>query len=113
MDFLVKHKVILIVHMDRIIKMVKSPEELGPLINGVSETLRYEMKKEVGFLGAMMTPIAASLIAPMASSLINAISGKEVIRVGLGQVGGFFPLIALPLMMRVLGKRVTRLGKRI
>ena len=35
---------------------------------------KYKKKKknqEVGFLGAMMAPMAASLIAPMASSLIQ------------------------------------------
>ena len=75
--------------------------------------MKHEIKKqEGGFLGAMMAPMAASLIAPMASlfmqpvasSLINAISGK-------GQEGGFLPLLALPLMMKVLGKGVTNAEK--
>ena len=55
----------------------------------------------------MMAPMAASLIAPIASSsiqpvaslLINAISGKGVMRAGLH------------LMMKVLGKGVKRAGK--
>ena len=36
--------------------------------------------------------------------MINAIIGK-------GQEGGFFPLLALPLMIQVLGKGVRRAGR--
>ena len=50
-------------------------------------------KQEGGFLGARMAPITASLTAarasaliqPIASSLINTISGKEAVRAGKGQ----------------------------
>ena len=42
-----------------------------------------------------------SLMQPVTSSLINAISGK-------GQEGGFLPLLKLPLMIKVLGKVVSR-----
>ena len=59
----------------------------------------------------MMTPLTASLIAfvtssliqPVVSSLINTISGK-------GQKGECLPLLALPVMIEVLGKGVTRAG---
>ena len=40
----------------------------------------------------------------MASSLIHAIIGK-------GQEGGFLPSLALPLMMKVLGKGARRAGR--
>ena len=64
------------------------------------------------FLGAIIAPMAASLIALMASSviqpaafsLINTITGK-------GQESGFLPLLALPLMMKVLGKGIRRAGR--
>ena len=67
----------------------------------------------------MMTRVAASLLAPgtfsliqpVAFSLINAITGKGLIRAGKGQKGGFLLLLALPLMMEVLGKRVTTPGR--
>ena len=58
----------------------------------------------------MMAPVAASLIVPMASLFmqhvayitpINSITGKRVTRTGKEQ--GFLPLLALPLMMKVLG----------
>ena len=49
----------------------------------------------------MMSLMVVSLIATMASSLINSITGK-------GQEGGFLTLLALPLMMKVLGKGLRR-----
>ena len=57
--------------------------------------------------------MSASLIAPMASpllrlgasSLINVINGK-------GEEGIFLPLLALPLMMKVLGIGVRRAVRR-
>ena len=63
----------------------------------------------------MMAPMAASLIALMVcpliqssvSSLINAITGK-------GNKSGFLPLLALPLMIKVMsGKVVRRAGKGV
>ena len=51
-----------------------------------------------------MAPMVSSLIQPLVSSLINTITGK-------GQKGRFLPLSAIPLMMKVLGKGVTRAGR--
>ena len=77
-----------------IIKIVESIGKSDLLIDGATEAVKHEIKKQdSGFLGAMMTPMAASLIAPMASSLIqpvassliNAITGKGVIRSKKGQ----------------------------
>ena len=48
----------------------------------------------------MIAPMTASV----ASSLINATTGK-------GQEGGFLLLLALPLIMKVIGKRVRRVGR--
>ena len=47
----------------------------------------------------------------MASSLINAISGKRVIKARKRQGEGLLALSALPLMMLVLRKGVTRAEK--
>ena len=86
--------------MDDIIKIVKSLEDSGVLI-GATETAKHEIKKqEDGSLGAMMATMAASLIQPVVSSLINAISEREVKKTEKRQKGGFLPLIALPLMMK-------------
>ena len=100
---------------DGIIKIVKLLGDPGLFIDGATETVKHELKKqEGGFLGAMMAPIAAmasSLIQPLASSLINAASEKVVMRARKGQKGGFLPLLELLLMMKVLGKGVTRTGR--
>ena len=48
--------------------------------------------------------MASSLIKPIASSLLNSITG-------IAQKGEFLLLLALPLMMIVLGEGVRRAGK--
>ena len=49
--------------MNDIIKIMKSLEDSGVLIDGVTETVKYETKKQVcGFLGALLSPLAASLV---------------------------------------------------
>ena len=49
--------------MDDIIKIVKSQEDLVLLTDGAAKTVKHEIKKrEGGFLGALMAPMAASLI---------------------------------------------------
>ena len=60
--------------MSDIIKIVESLGKSGLLIDGANETVKLEVKKqEDEFLPAMMAPMAASLIALMASSLMQTI----------------------------------------
>ena len=103
MDLFISHE-----EMDYITKIVESLEKL---INGASETIKHEVKKQEGrFFGAMVAPMVASLIQPVsssliqpvASSLIKAIAGKGVMRAGKRQEGGFLPLLALPLMIKAI-----------
>ena len=103
--------------MDNIIKIVESLEKSNLIIDCVTETVKYEIKKqENGFLGAMMAPLVASLITPMASSLIqpmdstlmNALFEKEVMRTRNGQKCGILLLVALPLMIKALEKGARR-----
>ena len=49
----------------------------------------------------------------MDSLLRNAISGKGAMRARKGKEGGVLPLLALPLMMKVLGKWVTLTAKGV
>ena len=51
------------------------------LIDGVTETVKREIK-EGGFLGALLTPLAASLVQPLISSVAKGISGRGVRRAG-------------------------------
>ena len=94
--------------MDDIIKIVKLLEKSSLLTDGATETEKHKIKKMTDDLPAT---IAASLIAPTAFSLTNAITEKRVIRAGKGQEEGILPLLASSLMMKVLGKEVRRAGK--
>ena len=61
---------------------------------------------------SLIAPTSSSPIQPVVSSLIDAITGKGVMRAGKGQEGIFLLLLMLPLMMKVMKKGVTRAGKR-
>ena len=59
--------------MNNIIKIIKSLEDSGVLIDGVTQTVKDEIKKqEGGFLGALLSPLAASLVQPV--SVVTSIS---------------------------------------
>ena len=58
-----------------IIKIVESIEKSGLLFEVATETVKHETKKQGGrFLGVMMALMVASLLVPMASSLIKPVS---------------------------------------
>ena len=69
-----------------IIKIIKSLKDLGVLIESVTETVKHEIKKiqEGGFLGALLAPLAASLVQPVVSSVVKCISERGVRRAGKG-----------------------------
>ena len=60
---------------------------------------------------SLLAPWVSSLIQPVAFSLINTITGKGLTRAEKGQKGRFLLLLALPLMMKDLWKGVTRPGR--
>ena len=71
--------------MNHIIKSIKSLEDLGVLINGVTKTVKHEIKnQEDRFLGALLAPLAASIVQPLISSVIKGISGRGFRRAGRG-----------------------------
>ena len=52
--------------MNDIIKIIKLLEDSGVSIHGVTETVKHEInKQEGGFLGALLAPLAASLVEPV------------------------------------------------
>ena len=64
--------------MNGLIKIIKSLEDSGVLIDGVSETVKHEKKKQGGrFLGALLAPLVASLVRPVISSLVKDIGVGE------------------------------------
>ena len=67
--------------MNFVIKIIKSLEDSGVLINAVAETVKHETKKPKGrFVGALLALLAASLVQPVISSVVKSISGRRVRR---------------------------------
>ena len=66
--------------MDDILEIVKSLENSGVLLKGVSETIQHEAKEQRGgFLGMLLGTLGASLLGDVLS---KGLSGKGVIRAG-------------------------------
>ena len=69
---------------DDILKIVKSFEDSGILLKGVSETIQHESKEERGgFLSMLLGTLGASLLGDVLS---KGLSGKGVIRAGEGTI---------------------------
>ena len=70
--------------MDDILKIVKSLEDFGVLLKGVSETIQNEAKEQRGgFLSMLLGTLGASLLCDL---LTKSLSGKGVIRAGEGTI---------------------------
>ena len=68
--------------MDDILKIVKSLEDSGVLLKGVSETIQHEAKEQRGgFLSMLLGTLSASILGDILS---KGLSGKCVIRAGEG-----------------------------
>ena len=71
---------ILVISMNDFMKIVKSLEEFGLLMKGVSKTIKNEVKERKGrFLGILLGTLGASLLG-------NLLTGKGTIRAGEGTV---------------------------
>ena len=74
--------------LNDIVKIVNSLEKSGLLINGATETVKHEIKNHKGgFFGAMMVPMATSLIAPKAFSFIQPLNKPAPSLIDLNSVG--------------------------
>ena len=70
--------------MDYILKIVKSLEDSGVLLKGVSETIQNEAKEQRGvFLSVLLGTLGASLLGDL---LTKNLSGKGTIRAGEGVI---------------------------
>ena len=70
--------------MGDILKIVKSLEDSGVLLKGVSETIQHEAKEQRGgFLSMLLGTLGASLLGDVLS---KGLSGKGVIRAGEGTI---------------------------
>ena len=69
---------------DDILKIVKSLEDSGILLKGVSEAIQNEAKEQRGgFLSMLLGTLGASLLADL---LTKSVSGKGAIRAGEGTI---------------------------
>ena len=70
--------------MNDILKIVKSLEDSGVLLKGVSQTIQNEAKEQRGgFLSVLLGTLGASLLGDILS---KGLSGKGVIRDGEGTI---------------------------
>ena len=71
--------------MNDIIKIIKALEDLGILIDEVTETIKHEIKKtSLWVFWSLLVPLVASLVQPLISSVVKGISGRGVRRAGRG-----------------------------
>ena len=70
--------------MDDILKIVKSLEDSGILLKGISEMIQNEAKEQRGgFLSMLLGTLGAFLLGDILS---KSLSGKGVIRAGEGTI---------------------------
>ena len=70
--------------IDDILKIVKSLEDSGLLLKGVSETIQHEAKEQRGgFLSMLLRTLGASLLGVILSKVLSC---KGVIRAGEGTI---------------------------
>ena len=84
-----------------IIKIIKSLEDSGVLINRVTETVKHKMKKEEDILASLV----ASIVQPVISSLVKGISGRGVRRAEEDiwiKIFSFIPSLKTILKIRVI-----------
>ena len=67
------------------IKIIKSLEDSSVLIDDIIETIKLDIKKQEGrFLPALLTPLTASLVQQVISSVVKGINGRGVRRARRG-----------------------------
>ena len=70
--------------MQDLLKKVKSLEDGGILLNGITETVKNEVKEQKGgFLSILLGTLGASLLGDL---LTKNLSGRGVIRAGEGTI---------------------------
>ena len=66
-----------------ILKPQTSIEDSNVLIDGITETVKYEIKKQEGaLLPALLVSLAASLVQPVISSVVKGVSRRRNRRAG-------------------------------
>ena len=68
--------------MNDILKIIKSLEDSGELIDGGTETVNHEIKKKQKADFLLLASLAASLVQPVISSVVKIIGRSGVRRAG-------------------------------
>ena len=77
--------------MNDFMNIIKSLEDSAVLIDGVTETVKHEIKnQEGGFPGALLVSLAFSIVEPVVSSVVKSISGRGVRGAGRGYINKHF-----------------------
>ena len=64
---------------------------MGVLIDGFTETVKHKIiKQEDKFHGALLAPVAVSIVQPLISSVVKGIGGGEVRRARRGYMNKTF-----------------------
>ena len=67
------------------ITIMNSLQDSVVLIDGVTETVKHEIKnREGGSVGALLAPLAASVVQPVISSVVKGNSGRGISRTRRG-----------------------------
>ena len=70
--------------MQDLLKIVRSLEDSGILLNGITETIKNKVKEQKGgFLSMLLGTLGASLLGDL---LTKNLSGRGVIRAGEGTI---------------------------
>ena len=65
--------------MNGFVKIIKLLEDSGVLIDGVTGTVKHEINNQEGrFPGALLAPLATSLVRPVIYLVVKDISGGEL-----------------------------------
>ena len=77
--------------MNNVTEVINSLEDSGVLIDGVTETVKHEIKKQKGgCLRALLAPSAAWIVQQVISSVVKGISERGVRRAGKGYMNKNF-----------------------
>ena len=69
--------------MQDLLKIEKSLEDNGILLDGITETVKNEVKEQIGgFLSMLLDTLGASLLGDLLTKNLSDLSGKGVIRAG-------------------------------
>ena len=70
---------------------MKSLDDLNALTDGITETVKPEIKKQEGrYISELLAPLAASVVQPLISSVVKGINRRDVRRGGRGYVNKNF-----------------------